>query len=154
MSAILLRPVALDELSRCAALVVAEPAFAAYQIDEARLVRILEGVVAEGRAELLGAELDGTLVGFAWFVPRGAFDRSGYLRLIAVEGAAQGRGVGRGLVAELEARHLHPCGIVLLCAVGNVAAAGFYARLGYLEAGRLPSYVGPGLDERIFFKPG
>ncbi len=93
------------------------------------------------------------MAGFAWFVRRGAFDRSGYLRLIAVDDRFLGRGAGQLLMAELERRHLARGGIVLLAAATNVGAHRFYERLGYRHVGELPDYVKPGLHERIYYKP-
>lgn len=87
-------------------------------------------------------------------LPRGAFGRSAYLKLILVDPETAGRGVGRALIADLERRHLQRAGIVLLCTADNHPAQAFYERLGYRQVGRLDGYVFPELDELVFFKAG
>jgi len=139
-------------LADCAALVARSSLLARYGYGGSSAARDLGAALAAGRATLLGATVDGELVGFAWLVPRGAFDRSAYLRLIVVDRRARKRGVGRALVAALEARHLEPSGIALLCTVDNAPARRFYEGLGYAAVGELRGYVKPGLDELIYFK--
>ena len=104
-------------------------------------------------AELTVALTDDGIVGFAWVVHRGAFDRSAYLRLIAVRADSHGRGVGRALMADVEAAVLGKAALMLLVTKDNAAARGFYERMGYQLIGTLPSYVQPGVDECIYFKP-
>lgn len=107
-------------------------------------------LVAEGAAQ---GESAGPLLGFAWLILRGGFGRSAYLRLILVDPRAAGHGVGGVLLDQLEQRHLAPAGLILLCSTDNSAARSFYERAGYRLVGELPDYVGPGLDESIYFKP-
>ncbi len=144
------------EVAACAALIDQLPLFIPYGYTSEAARRHLEAALAEGRADLLcvrdGASAD-RVAGFAWFVPRGAFDRTGYLRLIAVDDRYQGRGVGRLLLEELERRHLARGGIALLASSDNSAAHRFYERLGYAPVGELRDYVKPGLHERIYYKP-
>jgi ribosomal protein S18 acetylase RimI-like enzyme len=169
-------------VAACAAIVGRLPLFEPYGYGEAAARRDLERALAEGRADLrvaldeddlgssrrgrrcgktdLGSSRRGRrcgktemVAGFAWLVPRGAFDRSGYLRLIAVDDRRQGQGVGQLLINDLEERHLARGGIVLLAAAANAGAHRFYERLGYVEVGLLCDYVKPGLDERIYYKP-
>lgn len=143
-------------IEACAALIDRLPLFRPYGYTSLAARRNLEAALAEGRADLL-CVLDGErgdeVAGFAWFVPRGAFDRSGYLRLIAIDERYQGRGIGRLLLEELERRHLGRGGIALLAAADNAAAHRFYERLGYVLVGELRDYVQPGLHERIYYKP-
>lgn len=146
------RRMAWDDLDTCARIVAAESLFRAYGWDESQARQSLAAALRDPRAEVLVADLAGELGGFAWFVARGAFDRSGYLRLIATSAAARRRGVGRRLVGELEKRHLSRGGIVLLVTASNGAARRFYEGLGYRYVGDLPGYVRPELDECIYFK--
>jgi ribosomal protein S18 acetylase RimI-like enzyme len=152
-----LAPLAARHLDSCAAIVGRLELFRPYQLTADGARRLLATALGEGRAELLVVEEPGSdppvVAGFVWFVPRGAFDRSGYLRLIAVDDRFRGRGVGKLLLAELERRHLQRGGIVLLAAATNTEAHRFYERLGYGQIGELPDYVKPGLDERIYYKP-
>jgi ribosomal protein S18 acetylase RimI-like enzyme len=140
-------------LEGCAALIDRLPLFRAYGYGSEAARRNLEASLAEGRADLLCVLDSGRVAGFAWFVPRGAFDRSGYLRLIAIDDRYQGRGIGKLLIEELERRHLARGGIALLASADNPAAHRFYERLGYAQVGELRDYVRPGLHERIYYKP-
>jgi ribosomal protein S18 acetylase RimI-like enzyme len=80
-------------------------------------------VVAEAEGQIMGAVL-------------GTFDgRRGWLHHLAVAPAWQGNGVGRRLVAEVEARlRTHGCAkINLHVEPDNVEVAGFYDRIGYVR---------------------
>jgi ribosomal protein S18 acetylase RimI-like enzyme len=80
-------------------------------------------VVAEAEGQIMGAVL-------------GTFDgRRGWLHHLAVAPAWQGDGVGRRLVAEVEARlRTHGCArINLHVEPDNVEVAGFYDRIGYVR---------------------
>jgi ribosomal protein S18 acetylase RimI-like enzyme len=80
-------------------------------------------VVAEAEGQIIGAVL-------------GTFDgRRGWLHHLAVAPAWQGHGVGRRLVAEVEARlRTHGCAkINLHVEPDNVEVAGFYDRIGYVR---------------------
>jgi len=148
-------------LDACAAIVGRLELFVPYGFDAASALRLLSTALTDARAELLVVEAttsgagapEPAVAGFAWLVTRGAFDRSGYLRLIAVDERFHGRGAGQLLMAELERRHLAQGGIMLLAAAANTSAHRFYERLGYLHVGVLPDYVRPRLHERIYYKP-
>ena len=154
-------PLERRHLDACAAIVGGLELFVPYGFDAGSARRLLSAALTDARAELLVVEAspiaaapgEPAVAGFAWFVTRGAFDRSGYLRLIAVGDRFHGRGAGRLLMAELERRHLAQGGIVLLAAAANPGAQRFYERLGYRHVGELPDYVKPGLHERIYYKP-
>jgi ribosomal protein S18 acetylase RimI-like enzyme len=153
MSELRVVPLESSHVPSCAAIVGRLELYQRYSFGEQAAARLLGAALVEARAVLLCA-LDGEEVaGFAWFVRRGGFDRSGYLRLLAVDDRWQGRGVGQALLGELERRHLAEGGILLLCEASNAAGTRFYERLGYRPVGELPDYVKPGLCERIFYKP-
>jgi ribosomal protein S18 acetylase RimI-like enzyme len=141
------------DVPRCAAFTAELELQRRYGVTEASARRQLEAALSSGRAELLVAEREGSVIGYAWFIPRGAFDRSGYLRLLAVASPYHGQGIGAALLAELEDKHLAAGGIVLLASTFNTRAHRFYERMGYRQVGLIPAYVGPGLDERVYFKP-
>lgn len=138
------------DVADCATLVGAEPFFQDYGLGAAAVEQALRVALEEPRAHLFVAEHEGAVRGFAWFVRRGAFNRSGYLRLLAV-GEKQ-RGWGRRLMAAVEAAHLSEGGIVLLASQHNAAARQFYTALGYREVGAIEDYVKPGVTECIFYK--
>jgi ribosomal protein S18 acetylase RimI-like enzyme len=141
-----------EHLTACAAIVDALDLFRQYQLSGAAAARLLERAMVGEAADLRVAVDEQGVLGFAWFVPRGAFDRSGYLRLIAVDPSRR-VGAGRRLLQALEADHLAAAGIVLLSTSTNEGAHRFYEGLGYRRVGLLPGYVRLDLDEVIFYKP-
>lgn len=149
-----LRPLKAAELDPVYAWIEKNPLFAKYRMDRGSLASALERATADPEAVVLGAfaAATGSLLGFAWFLKRGAFGRSGYLRLIAVDPEAKTKGVGRALMESLEAAFLAPNGILLLATETNREAHAFYERIGYRKVGALPDYVRPGLTELLFYK--
>ena len=67
---------------------------------------------------------------------------------IAVEPAAQGRGIGGRLLARFlaEAAQRGAATVFLEVAAPNGAARALYARAGFVETGLRPGYFGSGLD--------
>lgn len=151
---VIVRPLRAADLASCAAIVAQTSVFAAYGMSAEAVARQLAEALDDPRsAVLVAAAPADTPLAVAWFVERGAFDRSGYLRLIAVAPGRTRSGLGRALIAALEQRYLMRGGIVLLAAYDNALAHRFYEGLGYGHVGDLPAYVGSGLHERIYFKP-
>ncbi len=101
---------------------------------------------------VIGA-FDGDLKGLAWVLPKGAFGRSPYLRLIAVDTSTQSSGTGAALLQAAEkefagkAKHFF-----LLVSDFNDRAQKFYARSGYKKVGELPDFVLPGTAEDLWMK--
>lgn len=146
-------PMTNADVEACASLVARDALMRRYGYGAAAARRDLAAALADAGHELLIARgEEGELLGFAWLVLRGAFARSAYLKLIVVDTTAARRGVGRALMEALEARHLRPAGLMLLCSADNDGAAAFYRRLGYAQVGRIPEYTGAGRDELIFYK--
>ncbi len=137
------------DLDALAAIIDAIPFFVGYPVAGASVARSLEET-----SDLVRVAVDDhdVILGFAWLMARGAFGRSAYLRLLAVDPDAQGLGVGRALMRDLESR-TQGRGLMLLVTADNAPARRFYERLGYDHVGTLPSYVRPGRDECIYFKP-
>lgn len=99
------------------------------------------------------AEEEGALAGLAWFLTSGTLALGGYLRLLAVLGPFQRRGVGADLLAAYEAETAWASAhAFLLVSAGNLAAQRFYRRHGYRRVGRLPELVVPGEDEVVYWK--
>jgi len=143
-----------QNLEACGRILDGLPVFRRYGIYGDTASKLLGAALDEGRPDLrvaLGAT--GTVVGLAWLVPRGAFDRSSYLRLIAVAQAQHRSGVGRRLVAALEDTHLQRGGIFVLVSTEDSVAQAFWQGLGYGEVGVLPNYSRTGWDELIYFRP-
>jgi ribosomal protein S18 acetylase RimI-like enzyme len=110
----------------------------------------LRGGLRRDSSQIWAAERNSELQGFAWVIQRGAFDRSSYLRLIAVRQARAG--VGRALMEAIEAVVLEHTDLMLLVTESNLPARRFYEALGYLQVGVLPDYVRLGRSECIYRK--
>ena len=150
---ITIEPLRSGHVPACGAIVGATELFVAYDFGPAAAERQLLAALGDDRSHLRVALDAGEVAGFAWLVARGAFDRSSYLRLIAVSPDHWGRGVGGLLLRDLERSHLSPGGLVLLASSTNTAAHHFYESLGYRQVGELPDYVVRGVGERVYFKP-
>jgi ribosomal protein S18 acetylase RimI-like enzyme len=141
-----------NDAERCGAIVGATPLWQRYGLGAARASELMVG--ASGRGDrLVVAQGDESVAGFAWWIPRGAFGRSAYLRLIGVDPAIRSRAIGSALLSAFEedARTLAP-DCFLLVSDFNVDAQRFYARHGYFEAGRIPAYVLPDVTEILYRK--
>ena len=145
-------PMGREHVEGCAKVVAATPFFSEYGFSGEAAGRALTDALSDSRSILWVARSGLQIVGFAWLVKRGAFDRSGYLRLLAVHPEHHRLGVGKRLMETLEGEHLRCGGIALLVTKTNQRACAFYRRLGYEEVGELPDYVKPGTTECIFFK--
>ena len=140
-------------LDSCARIVDGMESFHRYGLTGDAIGRMLGAALDEGRSDLRVSRTDdGDVLGLAWLVPRGGFDRSGYLRLIAVDEVHRREGVGRRLVAALEDTHLRHGGIFVLISRDNQEAQQFYESQDYRHTGLLPGYIRPDLDELVFYK--
>jgi ribosomal protein S18 acetylase RimI-like enzyme len=86
-------------------------------------------------------------------IPRGAFGRSPYLRLIGVRADMAGSGIGARLLDAMEARAAEVADdLFLLVSDFNEGAQRFYRRQGYVQIGAIPGYVLPEVSELVFRK--
>ncbi len=99
------------------------------------------------------ARLDNEVVGFVWTIPKGMFGAGGYIKLIGVDGAHRGAGIGTALLRHAE-QFLGQFNrdVFLLVSDFNTAARRFYLRNGYIEVGRLPDYAVQGITEILMWK--
>ncbi len=142
--------------ARLAELLIATGAFNAEEVDVALSLFDLEMQHTAGPAlpdyEFVGAFADGQLVGYACFGATPATEGTYDLYWLAVDPAAQGRGVGRTLVRAVEAK-LRARGARLLVIETSSrpdyeGTRRFYARSGYTEAARVRDFYAPA-DDRI-----
>ncbi len=104
-----------------------------------------------GKAHMFVAEIEGKVAGFLWYVPRGAFDRSGYIELIGIKNTYRGRGIGKALMEFVE-KEFNPDDIFLLVSDFNKEAQKFYEKLGFVKIGEIKDYVVKGITEFIYHK--
>ncbi len=129
------------------------PLMQRYGLQPQAALRQFEQAAAAGELLLTVEDAAGRPAGLAWVMPRGAFGRSAYLRLIGVDPACAGAGLGSALLAEVE-HHATADGrdIILLVSDFNTDAQRFYQRHGYRQVGALPGYVLPDVTELIYWK--
>ena len=102
--------------------------------------------------EFVGAFEEERLIGYACFGPTPATEGTHDLYWLAVDPAAQGRGVGRALVREVERKLIGRAGRLLVVETSSrpdyASTRQFYARNGYTEAARVRDFYAPA-DDRI-----
>lgn len=147
-----IRPMTLDDVPAVAAIMAGNALWQRYGVTADSAARRLQHGLATG-ATLAVADVEQRAAGFVWYVTEGAFQRSGYIMLFAVDPDVQGHGIGRMLLAHAEAALFAAnSSIVLLVSDFNTAAQRFYRRYGYTQVGALPDYVKPGVSELIYYK--
>ncbi len=140
------------ELAQCADLIARIPFFAPY-FSRDQIAAALSKRPETHRILVERAAPDTPIRGLCWFDPRGHLSRGGYLRLLAVDPAAQGQGVAGRLLIEAEAQVFAvSSAFFLMVNVNNEPARAFYRRCGYAELGVLPDYAVAGQDELLMWK--
>lgn len=148
----MIRPLSPADLVALAAGLAELPLMRRYGRSAAQLEATLSSALARGEGLLLFEE-GGAPAGLAWFLTSGTLALGGYLRLLAVLGPFQGRGVGAALLAAYEAEVAKVSAhAFLLTSESNAGAQRFYERYGYRRVGLLPSLVLPGEDEALYWK--
>lgn len=145
------------DIPGCAALACDSEIGRRYGFEPGRLGERIRTALEGGVALFFVAEAASqpwAIDGFAWVEPRGAFGGAPYLKLIAVETRARGRGTGAALMEAWENAtrgigHMH----TLLVSDFNLGAQEFYRRLGYHRAGELPDFAVAGITEVLMIKP-
>jgi GNAT superfamily N-acetyltransferase len=103
----------------------------------------------------LGAELDGTLLGWICWGRTPCTEGTWDLYWLAVDPAAHGKGVGTALVAEMERRLTGQARLISIDTSGRPdygPTRAFYAARGYVAVARVPDFYAPGDDQVIFTK--
>lgn len=150
-----IRHMARSDIPVVAGWLAASPLWQRYELAESQAQANLERGLQQTDI-LLVADTEfakGQACGLAWCIPKGAFGRSAYLRLLGVRDDHTGRGIGAILLQQAEqtaARSSHD--MFLLVSDFNTSAQRFYQREGYQKVGALPDYVVTGITEFIFWK--
>jgi ribosomal protein S18 acetylase RimI-like enzyme len=155
-------PLRLSDRARLSELLVATGAFNADEVEVALSLFDLSSESMDGRGagaetaqhdyEFLGAYDGDRLMGYACFGPAPSTDGTWDLYWLAVDPAAQGRGMGRAMLGEVE-RLLDARGARMLVAETSgrpdyAATRAFYLATGYVEAARVRDFYAPA-DDRI-----
>ena len=150
-----LRP---GDRSRLAELLVETGAFHADEVEVALSLFDLGQQASDGANdapldyEFVGAFEAEQLVGYACFGPTPATDGTFDLYWLAVDPAAQRRGIGRALVRDVEAKLIARGGRLLVVETSSrpdyESTRQFYTRSGYTEAARVRDFYAPA-DDRI-----
>jgi ribosomal protein S18 acetylase RimI-like enzyme len=147
-----IRPLAAPDVPALAAGLAELALLRRYGRSAQKLQATLEAAMSRGEG-LLVAEERGAPAGLAWFLTSGTLALGGYLRLLAVLGPFQGRGIGAQLLAAYEAETAPTSAhSFLLTSESNASAQRFYERAGYRRVGLLPSLVVEGEDEALYWK--
>lgn len=148
----IIRPLDHFDISSCATIMAQNPLWQRYEVTLDSAHKRLENGYKNG-ASILVAEHKGIISGFIWFVEKGAFHRSGYIMLIAIDPDLHHLGIGQALMLEAEKIMFETCNeIFLLVSHFNTSAQHFYSRLGYAHIGSIPDYIMNDITELIFYK--
>lgn len=159
MQGVIVRPMLFNDIDGVVRWLVQVPLWQRYGLTEAVATGDFKRALKRGDW-LAVAEVEASkqqsakqVCGFAWCQPGAAFGRSGYLRLLGVQEAFGGQGIGARLLGEAElfvAAASHD--LFLLAADFNETAKRFYERCGYHQVGALPGYVLPDVTELVYRK--
>jgi len=140
------------EAQRCARFMAASEPWTTLGMTYDRLLKPLTDETKEVYVAVDGAKIDGgEIAGFIVIDMRGSF--VGYIKLIGVLPAWQGRGIGRQLMAFAEARIFRESPNAFICVSSfNEGAQRLYGRLGYGIVGGLTDYIVAGYDEILMWK--
>jgi ribosomal protein S18 acetylase RimI-like enzyme len=141
-----------DDTAACGAIVGATSLWQRVGLGAERAAALLTAAAAGGDTVLV-LDVDGAVAGFAWIDRRGAFGRSGYLRMIAIDPIRRSAGLGAVLMQAFEAvAATQGPDAFLMVSDFNTDAQRFYRRLGWIEVGGVPGYVQPGVVELVMWK--
>ena len=148
-----LRDATCDEYPLCAKIAVNSEIGLRYGFIEEKLARSMGESVQKGACIIVALDERGSMEGFAWVEPKGAFGFAPYLKLIVVGSEKRGSGAGTALLEEYEKR-TNGAGRfwTLLVSDFNARAISFYERQGYIKAGLLLDFAIDGVGEILMVK--
>lgn len=153
MNTLHVRPMVAADIPNLAAWTVQLPLMQRYRLTVERAHQQFETALAQQDTVLVADIGDDTACGFAWCLPKGAFGRSLYLRLIGVRPDVSRAGIGAALLSAAEQAALSlNTDLILLVSDFNTDAQRFYQRQGYTQVGAIPGYVLPDVAELIYWK--
>lgn len=146
-------PLAERDIEPCAALMAGSEPWTRYGID-VTAARTLWRHAMETQATVDVARRDDVACGFVWYIARGAFGLSGYVKLLGVSQEARGQGLGTALLVHAERRALADGqdDLFLLVSDFNLPAQHFYEAHGYHHVGAIADYVCADIGELIYRK--
>jgi ribosomal protein S18 acetylase RimI-like enzyme len=152
-TAVTIAPLAETDLDRCVEIMNRSLPWTRYGLGEGALAAMWRSALDSGAAVAV-AHVERRTAGFAWYIDRGGFGLSGYLKLLGVHPDLRGRGVGGILLDHTEQLAIQAGrpDLLLLVSDFNVAAQTFYLDRGYERVGSIPDYVVPGIVELILRK--
>ncbi|MBN1562843.1 MAG: GNAT family N-acetyltransferase [Anaerolineae bacterium] len=155
MADVVIRPMIQADLPRVVDWLVQTPLGQRYLFQADHIRHSLETGLQQTDT-LLVADTDragGQACGLIWCLPKGAFGRSAYVRLIAVREDHTGHGIGAALLQQAEQVLVASSpDLFLLVSDFNTAAQRFYQRMGYQQLGAIPGYVLADVTELIYWK--
>ena len=148
-----IRPMAIEDAEPVARWMAQIEPWVRYNMNVDRTQARLERGITEGDVVLTVDIGDAKACGFAFCALTGMFDRSPYLRWIAIHPDHSGAGIGAKLLTAVEdAVSVHDRDIFLLAADYNTGARRFYERHGYQQMAVLSDYVVAGVAEVLYWK--
>ena len=148
-----IRPMTLEDAAPVARWMAQIEPWIRYNVNPERTQARLERGITGGDVVLTVDVGETNACGFAFCALTGMFDRSPYLRWIAIHPDHAGAGIGAALLAAVEdAVRVHDRDLFLLAADYNSGARRFYERHGYRQMTVLPDYVVAGVAEVLYWK--
>lgn len=148
-----IRAMNVEDAAAAAPMMAAIDPWRRYGLTEERAWSQLRNAIGRGDIVLTADTEDRKTCAVGWCIPHGMFDRSPYLRWLAVHPDQAGAGIGAALLAAVEAEaRRYGDDIFLLAADFNSGAHRFYERHGYRQFAVLPDYVVTGVAELLYWK--
>jgi ribosomal protein S18 acetylase RimI-like enzyme len=148
----IIRPMQVTDIQSCAEFMAQSSFFSTYGVMEKQVISWLHKAMVNPNSDLEVALVEGVVVGFSWILTKGAFGRSPYLRLLAVNDNFHRQGIGKQLMLSLENKYKMKRDLFLLVTETNHKARSFYERLGYQYIGVLENYVKKNVNECLYRK--
>ncbi len=141
-----------DDIPRCAEIIADSLLWRTYNRTVEDAASGIESTFIPG-SRMLVYEEDGDTLGFVILYERGVFGEYGYIRLIGVDSACRGKGIG-GLLLDAAEEYLFTLRpwVFLTVTEFNTGAQRFYYRRGYEKIGEIPDYRRPGIAEHMLLK--